>query len=84
MKKVKACLVTGILAAAVGVGALASAPSAAAMPNQGLCESLDRKAKLASDLGTIWRYVGDHNLALYYLSKAAAYQDAAADCWSSL
>jgi hypothetical protein len=77
MGKGKAFLVTGLVAAVVGAGALASAPAASAKP---LCDSYASAAKVAHDLYIIYRYYGDYANGNYYMGMWAAYSDAAIAC----
>jgi hypothetical protein len=83
MNKLKMLALTALAAATIGTGALASAPSASAMPNDGLCGTLERKGNVAFDLGILWRYVGDLDRASASFGLAAAYFEAANDCYLS-
>jgi hypothetical protein len=83
MNKLRMLVLAALAAATVAVGALAAAPSASAQRNQSVCDGLKMKAKVAGDLYIVWQYVGNFQLAKYYLGRSAAYYDAAADCYAA-
>jgi hypothetical protein len=80
MDKLRTFVATGLVAATVAAGGLASAPSASTLPDRTACDGMARKGKLAYDLGTIWYGVGDFVRAARYYGQSEAYYDAAADC----
>ena len=77
MRKAKAFLVTGLVAAVARGGALASAPPASAKP---ACDSMRSAAKVTHDLYILYRYYGDEVNGNLYLGMWTAYSDAADVC----
>ena len=79
MNRLKTLAVTALAAATVGVGALAAAPSATAMPN---CSYYEDKALAYDDTATILFYLGNYTLGNWYRGKSAAYFEMWRNCVS--
>ncbi len=82
MNKLKGIAATVLVASAIGVGGLVTAPTASALPPR--CEALAAKAVTYHNLGTIMEAYGYNSLASFYYGQSQAYGDMAIDCYRGL
>ena len=82
MNKLKAIAATVLVASAIGVGSLVTAPTASALPPR--CEALSAKAVAYHNAAMIMEAYGYVSLASFYYGQSQAYGDLAIDCFRGL
>ena len=74
MTKLKLIAMTALATAAVGIGGLAAAPTASAMPIELSCSSLNRLSRYYDVTGDLWlRVYGNPGMANRYYEQARYY-----------
>ena len=82
MNKLKATAATVLVASAIGVGGLVTAPTASALPPR--WEALSAKAVAYERAARIMEAYGHVSLASFYYGQSQAYGEMAIDCYRGL
>jgi hypothetical protein len=83
-RRIKMFAAAALAVGAVGVGGLATAPSASALPSEASCDLLTVNANNYHRWGQLYYEWGYYDLAASYYGTSFTYTAAAARCYASL